>query len=142
MRAASIRNAARMHGKVPGNPARGEAQGRIGVRPRWPHVGPQTGVEAQKSKSIIRAIAGSDHPDENKSGADDPAQTARGPGRTEMSLMHLAAVQCAASITRLWDQTCEGSENPRSAAGRVQREGPLVRQGRVRTRAAGSGTPR
>jgi|SwirhirootsSR1_FD_contig_123_20596_length_766_multi_6_in_1_out_0_1 hypothetical protein len=96
MRAASIRNAARMHGKVPGNPARGEAQGRIGVRPRWPHVGPQTGVEAQKSKPrIVRAIAGSDHPDENQSGVDDPAQTARGPDRTEMSLMHLAAVHAA-----------------------------------------------
>jgi hypothetical protein len=42
----------RMHGKVPVNPARGEAQGRIGVRPRWSHAGPQTGVEAQKSKLV------------------------------------------------------------------------------------------
>jgi hypothetical protein len=53
------RRRARMHGKVPDNPERGEAQGRIGVRPRWSHVGPQSGVEAQKSRpSFVRAIAG------------------------------------------------------------------------------------
>jgi hypothetical protein len=41
---------ARMHRHVPVNPARGEAQGRIGARSRWSRIGPQTGVEAQKSK--------------------------------------------------------------------------------------------
>ena len=103
MRAASIRNAARMHGKVPGNPARGEAQGRIGVRPRWPHVGPQTGVEAQKSKPQIRTIGRlfrplvftnrrSVIPAKINRDAEEPARTTRGPGQAEMSLCNVAVV--------------------------------------------------
>jgi hypothetical protein len=120
MRAASIRNAARMHGKVPGNPARGEAQGRIDVRPRWSHVGPQSGVEAQKSKPFLSARSlERDHPDENQSGVDGRARTTRGPGRTEMSLTRLAA----ALVRR--DHPEAGSnlrrvKNPRSAAGRAR----------------------
>jgi hypothetical protein len=88
-----------MHGHVPANPARGEAQGRndlpaervLGESDRRRELKPRS-----RRHDIRRSTAflihtcfqpAADHPDENQSGrAEDRARTARGPGRTEMPL--------------------------------------------------------
>jgi hypothetical protein len=68
----------RMHGTVPANPERGKAQGRIDPAAASHGIGPQTGVEAQKSTPasspadrLFRTCKfplAAGHPDENKSG--------------------------------------------------------------------------
>jgi hypothetical protein len=117
----------RMRGTVPANPARGKAQGRIDPRPNVSRGnGPQTGIEAQKSKPASspawppfrsRSKRRMGHPRRKPIGADDRARTARGPGPAEMPFAKPPHF-CGGS-TRRREQTCEG-KNPRSAIGRAE----------------------
>jgi len=87
----------RVRSYVPGIPARGKAQGRIGLPAAAGGRGSQMGVKAQKSSATpttkspgrppfeVTPNQAIGHPDENKSGRTRGVEATCGPGRAEMS---------------------------------------------------------
>jgi hypothetical protein len=153
---------------VPDNPARGEAQGRIGPRlnVRRGH-GPQTGVKAQKSTpSHPRPIAFADLDFSNRRSV-TPTKINRGGSRRHerhvgpdrqkcrakeripdatafvARRIHLAVPSSRDASTRLREQTCEGNEpqERRRATERPEGRTCVARPGRAQLE-TGSGTPR
>jgi hypothetical protein len=123
----------RVRSYVPGNPARGKAQGRIDLPAAAGGCGSQMGVKAQKSSATPKTKSPADrlfegctpirrsvHPDENKSGRTRGVEATCGPGRIEMSVHPSAGT----NLRR--------AEEPRSAAGREMegRRNGIARQGR------------
>jgi len=139
-----------MRRTAPVNPERGKAQGRIDPRPNMSRGnGPQTGIEAQKSKPAsspahppFRPTSNRrmSHPDENQSG-----RMIGSNGTWARTGRNAVLTSLAAELARRVHPVVGANlrrEEPQERHRARQREGPLARSGCECPDRRGSGTPR